>query len=324
MKHQPSPHAHQNHTDCSLKLFAGNANTSLADAIASTLEVPLSELTLERFNDGEIRCEVHDNVRDCDVYIIQGSNPPVHENLMELLVLTDALKRASARRVTVVMPYYAYARQDRKDKLRVPITARLVADMIEAAGVDRVITVHLHSAQIQGFFDIPLDHLYTTNVLLEALAESKRDYTVVSADAGGVKRSRVFASLLNAPLAIIDKRRGLPGEAEAMHIIGEVAGKHCLITEDMIDTGGTLITAARALQTAGAASISVCASHAVLSKDAIERLTTSPIDTLIVTDSIPHPELAGSKNFTVVSLAPLLADAIKNVHEGTSVSVLFD
>lgn len=317
---------YEHRTPNCLTLFTGNANPKLASAIAQNLNTPLSNATLDRFNDGEIQCEIHDNVRDCDVYIIQSTCPPVNENIMELLVMADALKRASARRVTAVIPYFGYARQDRKDKLRVPVTARLVADMLETAGIDRVIAVHLHSAQVQGFFDIPLDHLYTSNTLLEAIDTNTNGYTVVSADEGGVKRSRVFAQLLNeAPLAIIDKRRGAPGEAQAMHIIGEVKDKHCLISEDMIDTGGTLITAASALKDAGAKSISVCASHPVLSKNAIEKLEQSNIDTIIVTDSIPHDErLSNSKTFKVVSLAPLLAEAIKNVHEGTSISTLFD
>lgn len=304
-----------------LLLFAGNANKKLSEAIATQLQIPLQNITLDRFNDGEIQCELHDNVRDSDAYILQSTCPPVNENIMELLVLADALKRASAKRVTAVIPYFGYARQDRKDKLRVPITARLIADMIEASGIDRVIVVHLHSAQVQGFFDMPVDHLYTSNLLVSAI--NAKDYTVVSADAGGVKRSRVFAKLLNnAPLAIIDKRRDAPGQSAAMHIIGEVKDRDCLIAEDMIDTGGTLMTAATALKEAGAKSISVCATHAVLSKGAVEKLETSDIDKIIVTDSIPHDSLA--KTFETVSIAPLLADAIKNLHEGNSLSVLFD
>jgi ribose-phosphate pyrophosphokinase len=327
MKNKPrSRLVHESQKHCSLKIFTGNSNKKLAQAITENLGIDLSDATVDRFNDGEIRCEIKENVRDCDVYIIQSTCPPVNENLMELLVMIDALKRASARRVTAVIPYFGYARQDRKDKQRVPVTARLVADMLEASGVDRVIAVHLHSAQVQGFFDIPLDHLYTSNILLAAVNGSDKKYTVVSADAGGVKRSRVFAELLDeAPLAIIDKRRGLPGVAEVMNIIGDVNDKDCLITEDMVDTGGTLITAATALKAAGARTISVCATHPVFSKDAVERLEASVIDKIIVTDSIAHPEsLTKSGIFKVVSLAPLLSQAIKNVHEGTSISSLFD
>jgi ribose-phosphate pyrophosphokinase len=309
-----------------ITLFAGNSNSQLAQAIGDQLGISLGDATLDRFNDGEIKYEINENVRDSDVYIIQSTCPPVNENLMELLVMTDAIKRSSAKRITAVIPYFGYARQDRKDKKRVSITARLVANMLEASGIDRVITVHLHSAQVQGFFDIPLDHLYTSNILLDAIRKDEKKYTVVSADAGGVKRSRVFAELLDgAPLAIIDKRRGEPGEAEVMHIIGDVADKDCLITEDMIDTGGTLITAAEALKNAGAKSISVCASHAVFSQDAKTNLANSVIDSIVVSDSIPNDAFfAQSKMFTTVSLAPLLSDAIKNVHEGKSISVLFD
>lgn len=308
-----------------LLFFTGNSNKQLAENIATQLKTPLGNITLDRFNDGEIQCELHDNVRDGDAYILQSTCPPVNENIMELLILADALKRASAKRVTAVIPYFGYARQDRKDKLRVPITARLIADMIEASGIDRVIVVHLHSAQVQGFFDMPVDHLYTSHLLVNAIQNQKDTYTVVSADAGGVKRSRVFAKLLNnAPLAIIDKRRGKPGEAEVMHIIGDVKDKNCIIAEDMIDTGGTLMTAAAALKGAGAKSISVCATHAVLSKGAVEKLEASDIDKIIVTDSIPHAELAEINTFEVVSIAPLLADAIQNLHTGNSLSVLFD
>lgn len=316
----PSPE----HKADDIMLFAGNANPTLAKDIAGILKRPLADITLDRFNDGEIKCELHENVRDTDAYIIQGTCPPVNENVMELLVLADALKRASARRVTAVIPYYGYARQDRKDKLRVPITARLIADMLEASGVDRIIVVHLHSAQVQGFFDLPVDHLYTSSELVSAIGNGK-DYTVVSADAGGVKRSRVFAELLgDAPLAIIDKRRTAPGKAEALNIIGEVKDRDCLIAEDMIDTGGTLMTAAEALKKAGAKSICVCATHPVLSKNAVERLEASAIDKFYITDSIPHDELASSKKFEIVTLAPLLANSIKNLHEGKSLSILFD
>ena len=307
-----------------MMLFAGNANPKLAADISDILKVPLSEITLDRFNDGEIKCELYENVRDTDAYIIQGTCPPVNENLMELLVLADALKRASARRVTAVIPYYGYARQDRKDKQRVPITSRLIADMLEASGVDRIIVVHLHSAQVQGFFNLPVDHLYTSNELVHAIGNEK-DYTVVSADAGGVKRSRVFAELLGgAPLAIIDKRRSAPGKSEALHIIGEVKGRDCLIAEDMIDTGGTLMTAAESLKNAGANSICVCATHPVLSKNAIKRLEASAIDKVYVMDSVPHEELEKSDTFEVVTLAPLLANAIQNLHEGKSLSILFE
>ena len=308
-----------------IKLFSGNSNPALSASIAAKLNLELGDITLGRFNDGEIQCEINENVRDSDAYIIQSTCPPVNEHIMELLVMVDALKRASARRVTAVIPYYGYARQDRKDKLRVPITARLVADMLEAAGVDRVIAVHLHSAQGQGFFDIPFDHLYTSQVLIDESVTSKDNTTVVSPDAGSVKGSRYLAEKMDAPLAIIDKRRGKPGEAEAMHIIGEVKDRECLISDDMIDTGGTLITAAQALKDAGAKSICVCATHPILSKNAIEKLENSAIDSFVVTDSIPHDDsLTQSGKFKVMSLAPLLSEAIRCVHEGRSISALFD
>jgi len=308
-----------------LLLFSGNSNKQLANAIAEQLGIPLGERTLQTFHDGEIQCEIVQNVRDADVYIIQSTSFPVNEHIMELLVLTDALRRASARRITAVIPYYGYARQDRKDKQRVPITASLVAKLIEASGMDRVLTVHLHSAQIQGFFDIPMDHLYTSDVLLDALKGLDTNFTVVSADAGGVKRSRVFAQLLNnAPLAILDKRRDGPGASEVMNIMGDVEGKDCLITEDMIDTGGTLIKATEALSKAGARSIYVCCTHAVLSNGAAQKLQDSPITKIIVTDSIYHREGTLPSKFQVVSLAPLLSSAIKSINDGSTISGLFE
>ncbi|MDA8597017.1 ribose-phosphate pyrophosphokinase [Candidatus Pacebacteria bacterium] len=326
MKHTKTKNGTHTHSDNNcITLFTGNANPKLAKEIAAKLDTPLSNMTIDRFNDGEIQCEIHDNVRDSDAYIIQSTCPPVNENIMELVVMADALKRASVRRVTAVIPYYGYARQDRKDKLRVPVTARLIADMLEASGIDRVIAVHLHSAQVQGFFDIPLDHLYTSHVLLEKVNTDSKNLTVVSPDAGSVKGSRHIAEKLGVPLAIVDKRRGKPGDAEAMTIIGTVDGADCLIFDDMVDTGGTLIAAAGVLKDAGAKSICVCASHPVFSKNAIERLEASPIDSIVVSDSIPHPDsMTKSGKFTVVSLAPLLSEAIRNVHEGNSISALFD
>lgn len=316
-------HANHIHTkqNC-ITLFSGNSNPKLAASIADKLDTPLSNITIGRFNDGEIQCEIHDNVRDSDAYIIQSTCPPVNENIMELLVMADALRRASVRRLTAVIPYYGYARQDRKDKLRVPITARLIADMLETAGFDRVIAVHLHSAQVQGFFDIPLDHLYTSHILTEHAVSSTENLTVVSPDAGSAKGSRNLAEKLGVPLAIIDKRRAKAAEAEAMTIIGDVEGRDCLISDDMIDTGGTLITAASLLKQAGAKTLKVCATHGIFSKNAIERLSASKIDEIVISDSIPHENL--SDNFKVVSLAPLLSEAIKNLHEGSSISVLFD
>lgn len=319
----------QSSRDChkpnGMLLFAGSSNPELAAKVSNHLEVPLGEMVLDQFNDGEIRCEVLQNVRDCDVYILQSTCYPVNDNIMELLVMTDALKRASARRITAVMPYYGYARQDRKDKIRSPISARLVADLLEASGVDRIVSMDLHCGQIQGFFNIPMDHLYASAVLVNAIKDIGIDFTVVSADAGGVPRTRAYSKRLNnAPMAILDKRRSAPGEAEVMNIIGEIDGRDCLITEDMIDSAGTLIKASEAMKAAGAKSIYAVCTHSVFSKNAVERLEASPIDKIIITDTITkHIDLSQSTKIEVVSVAGLIGDAIKNIHEGTSISSLY-
>ena len=325
MTNQNGRHNGGMHTDSDVILFAGNSNPTLSKAVATHLGLPLGEVLLDRFNDGEIRCEIMQNVRDCDVYIIQSTCYPVNDNLMELLVLIDALKRASARRITAVIPYFGYARQDRKDKIRSPISARLAANILEASGVDRIVSVDLHCGQIQGFFDIPMDHLYASAVMIDAIKALGIDFTVVSADAGAVPRTRAYSKRLgNAPMAILDKRRSAPGEAEVMNIIGEVSGKDCLITEDIIDSGGTLVKAAEAIKAAGAKSIYTVCTHPVFSKNVIEQLENSPIDKVIITDTITkHIDLSQSTKIEVVSLAALIGDAIRNIHEGTSISSLY-
>ncbi len=259
-----------------MKIFTGNANSSLAAKICGALGCTLGAASVEPFSDGEIRLQILENVRGADVFAVQPTCTPVDRHLMELLLMIDALKRASAERITAVLPYYGYARQDRKDKPRMPISARLIANLIQRAGADRVLTLDLHAAQIQGFFDVPVDHLFAAPVMLEYFDSiGRRDLTVVSPDAGGVERARAFAKYLNAPLAIIDKRRTDVNVAEVMHIIGDVDGQHCLIVDDLIDTGGTLVKAAEALLKHGATSVTACATHAVLSGPAVERIEQS-------------------------------------------------
>jgi len=308
-----------------LLLFTGNANPELAKEIATHLDTEVGGCIIKQFADGEIYLQIQENVRGGDVFVIQPTSTPVERNLMELLLMIDALKRASAERITAVLPYYGYARQDRKDKPRVPISARLVAALLETAGADRVLTLDLHAAQIQGFFDIPVDHLFASPVMIEYFkAQNALGMTVVSPDAGGVERARAFAKRLNAPLAIIDKRREEANVAEVMNVVGEVRGRHCLLVDDLIDTAGTLVKGAEALLEKGAVSVSACATHAVLSGTAVERIEESRLKEVVVTNSIPLSEAAKkSSRIKSLSIAHLMADAIRSIHEETSVSVLF-
>ncbi|MBM3812515.1 MAG: ribose-phosphate pyrophosphokinase [Acidimicrobiia bacterium] len=308
-----------------LKVFTGNANPALTVEICENLGCTLGEASVRTFSDGEIYLQIQENVRGADVFVVQPTCTPVDKNLFELLLMIDALKRASADRITAVLPYYGYARQDRKDKPRVPISAKLVAKMMEAAGANRILALDLHAAQIQGFFDVPVDHLFATPVLIEPFRNlPQENLCVVSPDAGGVERARAFAKRLNAPLAIIDKRREDVNVAEIMHIIGEVEGMHCLIVDDLIDTGGTLVKGAEALLANGASQVSACATHAVLSGPAVQRIQESKISSVILTNSIPlKREAEGCGRIRQLSVAPLLAQAIQSIHEETSVSTLF-
>ena len=308
-----------------LKVFSGNANRPLAEEICACLGGRLGEALVKSFSDGEIYVQIRENVRGADVFVVQPTCTPVERHLFELLLMIDALKRASADRITAVLPYYGYARQDRKDKPRVPISAKLVASLLERAGADRILALDLHAAQIQGFFDIPVDHLFAAPVMIEHFSSAEREnLTVVSPDAGGVERARAFAKRLKAPLAIIDKRREEVNVAEVMHIIGRVRNRRCLIVDDLIDTAGTLVNAAAALLKQGAASVSACAAHAVLSGPAVERIEASGLKEVIFTNSIPlREEARRCPKIRVLSVAPLLARAVQSIHEETSVSTLF-
>ena len=308
-----------------LKILSGNANLPLAKAICAELGVPLAGAVVKTFSDGEIWVQIEENVRGSDVFVVQPTCTPVERSLMELLFMIDALKRASADRITAVVPYYGYARQDRKDRSRVPISAKVVASMLETAGADRLLAVDLHAAQIQGFFDIPVDHLFAAPVMIEYFRGNDLSKTiVVSPDAGGVERARAFAKRLEVPLAIIDKRRDAPNVAEVMHIIGEVEGLDCLIIDDLIDTAGTLVKGCESLLKAGARSVSACASHAVLSGPAVERIAASDLKEVVFSDSIPlRPDAAACGKIRVLSVARLLARAIQSIHDETSVSTLF-
>ena len=307
-----------------LKLITGNSNPALAEAISKHLNCPLTAAIVEPFSDGEIRVDIKENVRGCDVFVIQSTCRPVNDNLIELCLIIDALKRASARRITAVIPYYGYARQDRKVVPRVPISAKMVADFISVAGAHRVLTVDLHAGQIQGFFNIPVDNLYASKVLLEYLKELDSEKVIVSPDAGGTERARGYASKLNATLAVIDKRREKPNESEVMNVIGDVKDKLAIIVDDMVDTGGTLVNAATALKEKGAKEVIACITHPVLSGSAVEKIEKSCLKKLIVTDTIPlHEEAKKCKKIEVVSIAGLIAQAIENINRETSVSVLF-
>jgi ribose-phosphate pyrophosphokinase len=309
-----------------LKLFSGNANRALAEEIAQYLRVPLSDAEVSRFSDGEVYVQFNENVRGADVFVVQPTCPPVNDSLMELLIMTDALKRASAHRITAVLPYYGYARQDRKVQGRVPISAKLVADLMEAAGVNRVLALDLHAGQIQGFFNIPVDHLFAAPVVMIEYLRKRdlRDPVIVSPDAGGVERARAIAKRLSAGLAIIDKRREGPNSAVAMHLIGDVDGRDAIVIDDMIDTAGTLVQAVGAIQREGARRILACGVHAVLSGPAIERIKASPIEEVVVTNSVPlTPEKRTAARITVLTVAPLLGEAIRRIHDEESVSTLF-
>ena len=309
-----------------IKLFTGNSNRPLAEAISRDVGVPLGGAEIGRFSDGEVQVEITENVRGGDVFVIQSTSTPTNDNLMELLLMLDAFKRASAKRITAVIPYYGYARQDRKVVPRVPISAKLVADLITTAGASRVLTVDLHAGQIQGFFDVPVDNVYASTVLLQYLRErlGGREVTVIAPDAGGVERARAFAKRLDAHLAIIDKRRIRANVVGEMQIIGEVDGRAAVIVDDMVDTAGTLSTAAEAVRAAGAPLVVACATHPVLSGPAVQRLRESKLDELIVTDTIPlRREASELKKITVLPVAPLLAEAIRRTHDEASISSLF-
>ena len=308
-----------------LRIVTGNSNPKLAQKICDHLGISLGRARIDRFSDGETLVELGESVRGTDTFVIQSIAHPVNDHLMELLVIIDALRRASARRITAVMPYYGYARQDRKNKPRVPITARLIADLLTAVGANRVLTMDLHAGQIQGFFNIPVDNLYASPILLPHLREKFRDVVIVAPDAGGVPRARAYASRLNAGLALIDKRRADANQAEAMHLIGEVKGKTAVILDDMVDTGGTLTEAARTLLDKGANSVHACCTHAILSGPAVERLNQSPFGSVVVTDTLPQrPERGNIPNLKVLTAARLFAEAIKNIHNEDSISLLFE
>jgi ribose-phosphate pyrophosphokinase len=307
-------------------LFSGNANPPLAIAIAQYLEAPLGKCRVMRFSDGESFVEIGENVRGVDAFVIQPTSSPTNDNVMELLIMVDALRRASAGSITAVIPYYGYARQDRKVAPRTPITSKLVADLIQTSGVNRVVSVDLHAGQIQGFFNIPFDHLYALPVFLEDYLKKRYDSSAVfvSPDAGGVERTRAYSKRLNAGLAIIDKRRERANVSEVMNLIGEVKGKDCIIIDDIIDTAGTLCGAARVLSEKGARSVVACASHGVLSGPAVQRIAESPLSEVVVSDSIPLSDAAkGCPKIQQLSLARLLGEAIKRIHSSDSVSSLF-
>ncbi len=308
-----------------LKIFSGRAHPNLAQEICAYLELPLGKVEAYNFSDGEIFCQIEENVRGSDVFIIQPTCPPANENLMELLIMLDAFKRSSALRVCAVIPYYGYARQDKKDRPRVPITAKLVADLISRAGADRILAMDLHAAQIQGFFDVPVDHLFAAPVLLEAIRKLEiPDLTLVSPDAGGVERTRALAKRLGAGLAIVDKRREAPNQAKVMHVIGDVRGLNVLLVDDIIDTAGTLHWTVDALRNNGAERILAAGIHAVLSGPAIERIQNSPLEKVLITNTTPLEEkLAQSDKLEPLSVAPLLGEAIRRIHENSSVSSLF-
>jgi len=311
--------------DRDIKIFSGSAHRALSKAICGYLDLPEGLINLKKFSDGETYCQVLENIRGTDVFVIQPTCPPVDEHLMELLLMIDALKRSSAQRITAVMPYYGYARQDRKDKPRVPISAKLVADLISAAGADRVLAMDLHAPAIQGFFDIPVDHMFAAPVFVDYFDKMKiPDLIIVSPDAGGVERARAYAKRLNANLAIVDKRRNESGVAELMHLIGDVKARNVLIVDDMVDTATTLTETVKALHEEGAKEIYACFTHGVLSGSAAEKLAASKLAKTVVTDTIPiDPDLAARARIEVLSVADLLAEAIFRIHNNSSVSSLF-
>ena len=307
-----------------LRIFTGNSNIDLVEKISEKLNIPIGKSEVKNFSDGEINVEIDESVRGMDVFVIQSICAPVNNNLMELLILIDALKRASARRITAVLPYYGYARQDRKVSPRAPISAKLVADLITTAGASRILTVDLHAGQIQGFFNIPVDHLFAAPVLLDYLKQLKNDIVIVSPDAGGVERARAYAKRLNSSLAIIDKRREGANVSQVMNIIGDVSGMVAVLVDDMVDTGGTLVRGAYALIEKGAKAVFACCTHPVLSGEAVKLLMESPIEEMIVTDTIPlREEAKACPKIKVFSISSLLGDAIRRIYEDESVSYLF-
>jgi len=309
-----------------MKLVAGNSNRPLAEAIATTLNLPLTKSVVKRFADMEVFVEVLENVRGQDLYVLQSTSFPANDNLMELLILVDALRRASAKRITAVMPYFGYARQDRKPGPRTPISSKLVANLIERAGVDRVMTLDLHAGQIQGFFDIPTDNLFAAPAMVRDIQENyaTSNLVVVSPDVGGVVRARGLAKRINVPIAICDKRRERPGESEVMNVIGEVKGRRCILIDDIVDSGGTLVNAATALLAAGATEVMAYITHGVLTGGAVTKIAKSDLKTLVITDSIePTPAVEAAPNIRVLSIAPLLAEAIGRTAREESVSSLF-
>jgi ribose-phosphate pyrophosphokinase len=308
-----------------LKLFTGSAHPALAREIAEHLGIPPGAARLHRFPDSEVSFQIDENIRGTDVFIIQPTSSPVDQNLIELCVMIDAFRRSSASRITAVIPYYGYARQDRKDKPRVPISAKLVANLLSAAGANRILTMDLHKAQIQGFFDIPVDHLFAAPVIIDYVARQNfGPVTIVSPDVGGAERARAYAKRLDADLAIVDKRRSEDGTAEVMNVVGDVRGRVCILADDIIDTAGTIQKAAQALKDNGASRVFASAVHGVLSGPAMKRIEAAPIDRLIVTNTIPlNGEKALSEKIVVLSVARLLAQAIRSIHEETSVSKLF-
>lgn len=308
-----------------LKIFSLNSNPELAQEIADAVGVPLGKCSVAQFSDGEIQINIEESIRGCEVFIIQSTSQPVNEHLMQLLIMIDALRRASAEKITVVMPYYGYARQDRKARSREPITAKLVANLLETAGADRVIALDLHATQIQGFFDIPIDNLIGEPILSRYFKEKKfEDLVIVSPDHGGVTRARKMADRLKAPIAIIDKRRPRPNVAEVMNIVGFVEGKTCILIDDMIDTAGTITLAANALKESGALEVYACCTHAVLSGPAIERIDNSAIKELVITNSIALSDKKKSPKLVELSVGKLIGEAIVRIHEYQSVSVLFE
>ena len=308
-----------------LKIFTGNANPELAKEICDYLGLPLGEAFVGRFNNGEVQIMIDESVRGKDVFIIQPTSYPVNDNLMELMVMADALKRASARHITAVVPYYSYARQDRKTRGREPITAKLVANLMQTSGITRLVTIDLHAGQIQGFFDVPVDHLYGASILAKYINEKNlEDVIVVSPDLGGVTRARDLADRIGAPIAIIEKKRPEPGVAKVMNLIGDVKGKNCIIVDDIVDTAGSLVEGAKALKEFGAKSVMAAVTHAVLTDPASERIANSNIKELIVTNTMPLPENCKLDNVTQLSVAPLLGEAIMRIFHEVSVSNLFD
>jgi len=308
-----------------ITIFSGNANIPLAKEICDYLKVPLGSAEVKRFSDGEVWVEIDENVRGKDVFVVQSTSNPANENLMELLIMVDALKRASAERITALMPYYGYARQDRKVQPRTPISSKLVADLVTAAGAHRVVAVDLHAGQIQGFFNIPFDHLYAMPILLDYIRSNLlNDIVIVTPDAGGTERARAFAKRLETTLAMIDKRRSRPNESEVMNVIGEVEGKTAIIVDDMVDTAGTLVQAADALKKRGAKQVYACITHGIMSGEALERVENSVLEELVITNTIQQPEaVIKSSKVEILSMAKLLGEAINRINHSDSVSSLF-